>query len=285
MKYDLILHENLVDVDLIKDYFKIAQTCRESYYHLESLKHHCEEVAAEDTPSQVCNFLLQVQDFRQRFLMNDVACTHSHNDYIIPPEFCEVEADALYQKVKNNLTLICQMDKLQIEILGFLINYCRRKSKNLVKEEPLLEEIYRELEAEYFLEIMFFHSSDENKIANYKLDTKKTDIKKDLKGENISLPEYFKLSDYSFLVNKRRTEYKHWRRAYMELLRVMPKLKQEKNLNIIAEKQFTYNKHITYLTYLVAILTVIMALFTFLSTYFGVLDHWETVMGVLNRKL
>jgi hypothetical protein len=140
------------------------------------------------------------------------------------------------------------------------------------------------METDYFVKITFIHSSDEDKIITYKLDIKKHDIRKTLKSQKFQLPECFKLTDNSFIVNKRHLEYQHWHKTYMVLLKAGPKLRQEKQLNQIAERQFIYNKQVTKLTYIVTALTVITTVFTLLSTYFGILDHWGQVLRILRLE-
>lgn len=281
----IILHENPVELDIIDDYFKVAKKCRDSYFQLFSLKRHFDEVTINISLPQVKMLSNEANKLINRFIEIDIiSCSDANQDTITQPNFRETEDYDIYKRLKGYIDLSCQLDKVQIDMFNFLVNLKRDMSKDLAKENPLLNTLFQEFESEYYLEIMFLHSSEESNILNYKLIAKRQDVKKDLRNKNITLPEFFNIQDYSYIVNKRRIEYRHWYRAHRRLVQALPKLMQENYLHEISKKQYYYNKHITYLTYSVTTLTIITTFTAIISTYFGLIDHWGLVLSILGKS-
>jgi len=68
----------------------------------------------------------------------------------------------------------------------------------------------------------------------------------------------FKIRDYTYVLSKKRREFEHCYTSFIELPSLMTQFEQQEHLKVLTEKQASYNKQVTLLTWLIALFTVIM---------------------------
>jgi hypothetical protein len=271
------IHENLVEVDVMKDLFDIAKPCRESFYYLRSLKGILSgQVFLKEDEEKVTNLLKQITELELAFEHHDEAFCVSEiiEDQLIkyePESFVEIEF--VFNSIKSYIDLKSKMDKLQLIVLNYLIDTESRIMGLLVEEIPYLERVEGILKLNILFLSAFEHSAEEDRIVSYKLFSKNHEVRKDLRTIGIELPEIVKARDYSFQLNKKRSIFQKHHESFVDLILKLPELEEEKYLKEISKKQYSLNKQITILTYIVVLLTIFSIGTGLISAYYIIMDH------------
>jgi hypothetical protein len=170
------------------------------------------------------------------------------------------------------IELRSSLDELQLDILEYLtktkMNLCKTFSAN----DHELNQMYVHYVSEAHMRSAFNKSVDEDKVDTFVFSCNNKQIINQLKAEGVDLNKRYKIRDYSYLLKIQRLDYEMWNNAFLELLKMEPKIKENKLLNEINKKQFTYNKQIYYLTWAVSIITIISAINTLVSIGINKID-------------
>lgn len=271
------IHENLVEVDIIKDIFLLAKACRESFYFLRSLRNLIEgQVFLKESAKEIERYFKQIDQLKKSFENLDeiFGLSDTIKDQMVRLNpVTNMETPFLYDFVKRYIELKSRMDKLQIEILDFLMGEESKMLRKLTEGRPYLSEMEGMLQLDSLVLLAFNHSSEEDRVNSYKLISKDRETILVLKLKGIDLPEIVKIRDYTFELDKKRELFKQRHESFMKLLLKSPELEEDRNIKELTKKQFSFNKQITILTYIVVLLTILTLVQGSISVFYAIKDH------------
>lgn len=272
-----IIHENLVEVDIIKDIFVLAKACRESFYFLKSLGNLMGgQFFFKESAKEIEKYFKQIEQLKKSFENLDEIFSFSDtikDQMVRLNPVTNVETPSLYAYVKRYIELKSRMDNLQIEILDFLMGEESKILRKFTEERPYLSEMEGLLQLDSLILLAFNHSSEEDRVNSYKLISKDRETIFVLKSKGIDLPEIIKIRDYTFELNKKRDLFKQRHESFMKLLLKSPELEEEKNIKELTKKQYSFNKQVTVLTYIVVLLTLLTLVQGTISVFYAIKDH------------
>lgn len=287
--YENIIRENLKVIDVYEGFFNEAKECRESYYYLRSLKnifsiHLCREVDYDKKVIDELNKRIEQAELAFNAIEEIAAINEvSIKDELMPMFTKTIKLPQMIEMIKENLDLKSKLDKLQIDILNYLINIDNKIIDELTNNKTYLSDYYIQYKFNLLTNIAFIHSTDEDKIITNKIHCNSKNIENRLKDAGIKLPVYEKIRDYSFELTRKRNEYKLCRETLLKLLEMEPKLEEEIYFKELNKKQFSYNRQITILTYIVTVFTIITLIFGGIQTYYLIIDHIKLQNSKLNK--
>jgi len=267
----LYLAENLRNIDVIHDYWMISKECRATYIKLLALvdfisKNYLVIDGAISAP-KIKVYHTQCGEIKKQYADVNVVKNIMTSDCEENAPLLEFPSSELFRVLKENLKLICSIDKLRFEILTDVIKNEVAQCNELAKNDLLISAYYMQLMVEYQMEISLNPSIDDDKIYNIILDTKEYKNKKDLLNLGINLPMRLKIKDYADLVKKREKELKHWSIAKSAIIESSYRERLAKLLRENADTQLRINTEIALMTKIMLGLTIVMAILAGVSIY------------------
>jgi hypothetical protein len=268
--------ENLREVNIDVDFFQVAQETRVSYYYLESLEnlfgtHIC---TSKD---------YDIEGYRKK--IEKISSTKTEYDNLeskvfkISKDYSKkktcVDIENILNLTKDYIRLKEKIDKLQVEMLDYLLEVDKNLIELYVNKKPELE--LNELQMQYFLKSLmksaFYHSTDEDKIINWSLTLFETDLKKEAKKKGIILPVKLKTCDYNYMIQKKRNLYKIGREEFLNLIQESSKKEEELLMKELNKKQFELNKIVKKISIIGIIIAVIGLIYATVSIYFTITNY------------
>lgn len=261
----IVIHENLVEYDLQEDFFNICKKTRESYMFLRELKdiyfnslqvenkanldHHIRRKFKRETLSLLDEF----EQLDSKIINPKNTLKFKDGKMIIDKLSDDKEQDLkeIILQLKNFIELREKIDELQLNILTHMCEQYIIILKGLSDRNDDFELDYLIKINDISMRLHFDIHTDLDRIDTIKLDlNRRSKMWKGLNEEEKNLlPCYLKVTNYDYMLNKRRELFKEYSKAMIESL----KLKA-----IYAEKEELkkYNNNIRLLT----ILNIIIAL-------------------------
>lgn len=263
MDKQLILHENLVEIDLFKEFWDYQKKCRESLYHLKSLKIALESIVVvnrnEEDVKKVkevinklhskCNVLISKYEEQEKILYN----YSKKNDEDFSEVAITIDEDNLtylkdkeiLKSMKTAISLKSEIDKVQIDILNLLIDESKNTIDSIIKG---FENLVMHFLKEKNTRLLYFRTNrsvDEDKIITYKINISNIKAKKDFIAEKNQLPQWIKCTDYSYILDYKRQEYSKFEGLVIEYLGLIQQEKIYITEKRKASLQFFFNIIIT----------------------------------------
>jgi hypothetical protein len=169
------------------------------------------------------------------------------------------DENELKNLIKDYILLKEQVDKFQIEILNDMIDVSYQTLKSLTKNRNYLDQYMAQIYSSFLVKSAFLHSHEENKKDTYFLlmeDNEKFD--KTLNPfENYS---NVAINDYSFNLLRDRKRFQEIYEKLFNLIFSIQEIDNKRNIDDLVTKQYSLNKQVVLLTYLIAFLTIVMTI-------------------------
>lgn len=270
-----VISENHREIDILLDFYTVQQECRESYYYLNSieiqLKNH-PWVAEKIDEATVSDFFKKINDLQQQFIsleqigLGKSQSAPSVSDDITPFFTTRgMNLSEVIDSIKQAVELKSKIDKIQIEILETMIDNIAWLGDEIAKSNEQLTMVNAHTRLSIGMSMSFNHSVDEDKVVTHDLVCKQKEIIKEFKKQKIDLPITFKIRDYSYNLATARKHFQMCYSSFIKLLELLPQVE-------LNEKQASYNKQVTWLTYLITGLTIATIIIGGLGLY---LDHFK----------
>lgn len=273
MKEKKIIHENLVEVDILYDFWNIQKQCRESYYYLYSLKEKLmnltvnQDTYNKDEHNELFDSSKKlIEEFelldKKIFSLDDnitqevAASIEDINNNNQQEMNLNITIDFIKQAILHKERIDC----LQIRILKYLTKNQNNINEGVSKKEKKLEVFYLNEMYKSLFTSSFVRSVDEDKIVTYKLFTKSKEVEKDLKKEKIEMPIYLKAVDYSYVLSILRNKAKRSIELTGQLLELSVRVSEE-------NKIISYTRTATYVAIVSTVISVISILISILIAY------------------
>ncbi len=170
------------------------------------------------------------------------------------------EEAQLKDLIKSYILLKEKVDKFQIEMLNDMISISYKTLTTLTKDRQYLQPFMAQIYSSFLVKSAFLHSHEENKKDTYFLLMEENE--KFEKSVN-PFEKYFHVAvnDYTFSLNRDR---KRFQEIYDQLFRLIFSIQEidnKRTLDDLVTKQYSLNKQVVLLTYLTAVLTILMTIF------------------------
>lgn len=275
MEKEIILYENLVEIDLLKEFWDYQKKCRESLYHLKSLKIALESVIVVDRPEEdvnkvkeninklhsKCEVMITKYESHEKLFYNySEKDKEAFSEVAIATDednFTHLKGNEILESIKTAISLKSDMDKLQIDILNLLIDESNHTIHNTIKRFKNLEIQFLSEKNKRLLYIRTNHSVDEDKIVTYKISTSNTKAKKDFAMEKMQFPQFVKRKDYTYILKYKREEYRGVDNLIIEYIGLMQKEKVYINEKRKTNLQLFFNIIITISTITTLVINIL----------------------------
>lgn len=275
MDKQIILHENLVEIDLFKEFWDYQKKCRESLYHLRSLKIALESIVVvnkkgEDVKNtkeiigrlhNKCKGLIsKYEEHEKLFYDYDKKDNEAFSEVAITSDednLTYLEGKEILALIKTAISLKSDMDKVQIDILNLLIDESKHTIDSIIKGFDNLKMHFLKEKNTRLLYFRTNRSVDEDKIITYKINVSNIKVKKDFIAEKNQLPQWVKCEDYSYILDYKREEYNKFEGLVIEYLGLTQKEKIYINEKRKANLQFFFNIIITISTITTLVINIL----------------------------
>jgi len=279
-KNEFVIHEYLRDIDLIDDLFVVSKESRLSYNYLISVRtfFNTHLHTYEKNEDIIKDFHNRINTIEESYsTIEELALTSEPDivgDSIVPLKSkTEIDPITLYRIVRGHIELKSKIDKLQVDILRYLTDEMLKIITKFTERKPYFKDIESDIHIGMLLRSTFMHSADEDKVTTYKVTCKQKELINELKDDKIFLPEFLKISDYSFQLEKSRELYKFMYESFNKTIMSIPKIEEEQYLKELNKKQYNLNKKMTLLTYIACLLTIISVFMAGVTTYLSYKDY------------
>ncbi len=288
-----IIHENLREILIPCKFFQLCKECRESFYYLESMEkiYKYQIVLKEEYgPERIQHLNERITNLKDSYNLLESEtitgnCANIEDNITCFDLKKNIDINQLVDLLIKYVELKSKLDKLQVDLIDYVIDFDISLIKKIVESKKDLEPYYINFMKNYLISEAFNHSVDEDKVVTYKITTKNKEIIRYFKNHNKDIPIFFKLRDYTFELNKKREIYKLCRGEFLNFLALGPRVDAERHLRDLTEKQYKLNKHVVILTYLVAAMTFISLLFGGISSYYTIKDHLYNEKEIINENI
>lgn len=288
-----ILHENLVQVDLLEDYWKYQKKLRESYYYLKSIfikltnngfaylkeKDELEQLNKKERIDSLVikakKLMDEYEDYDKAFLTEEKECLNymvenqenNVNELIAATlendDFQDISDTMLLENTLLAINLKCSIDSVQIELLTLVTDETFKIIDNLISKSNRLKNHYMYYRNKQLCEYQLSHSADEDRINTYKIDISEGKYKRDC---NLIYPIYYKKRDHSYNLNFERERYRNANDLLMTYLRMVDEDEENKKREKRDKLQYRFNIMIgimTIITTITAIVTIVIEILTY----------------------
>lgn len=288
-----ILHENLVQVDLLEDYWKYQKKLRESYYYLKSIfikltnngfaylkeKDELEQLNKKERIDSLVikakKLMDEYEDYDKAFLTEEKECLNymvenQENNVseliaatLENDDFPDISDTMLLENTLLAINLKCSIDSVQIELLTLVTDETFKIIDNLISKSNRLKNHYMYYRNKQLCEYQLSHSADEDRINTYKIDISEGKYKKDC---NLIYPIYYKKRDHSYNLNFERERYRNANDLLMTYLRMVNEDEENKKREKRDKLQYWFNIVIgimTIVTTFTAIATIVIEILTY----------------------
>jgi hypothetical protein len=161
--------------------------------------------------------------------------------------------------IKDYILLKEQVDKFQIEILNEMIDISYQTLKSLTKNRKYLDQYIAQIYSSFLVKSGFLHSHEENKKDTYFLIMEGNEnFDKTINPfENYS---HVVVNDYSFNLLRDRKRFQEIYEKLFNLIFSIQEIDIKRNIDELVTKQYSLNKQVVLLTYLIAVLTIVMTI-------------------------
>lgn len=280
----IILYENLRNIDILDDYWKIAKECRESYYNLLSLENFLnnktmvleKQQSSEEQLNKINELNISINKVKEEFIKTDGYIDNNINNtdeiskevsidlsvhetdskkYTKCNEY--IQEKAILGLLLDFIKLKENIDRIQLEVLTFLNKNLNDINKVVLNDNKKLENIYVECSNELLVINAFRRSTDEDKIVTYKINCKNKELKEDFKKQRIKLPKVVEVVDYSFNIKTLKRIYYKYSQLNIKLLEFSEKIEKQDKLDKLNKKQYYFNIIVTISTIISTIIAII----------------------------
>lgn len=288
-----ILHENLVQVDLLEDYWKYQKKLRESYYYLKSIfikltnngfaylkeKDELEQLNKKERIDSLVikakKLMDEYEDYDKAFLTEEKECLNymvenQENNVseliaatLENDDFQAISDTMLLENTLLAINLKCSIDSVQIELLTLVTDETFKIIDNLISKSNRLKNHYMYYRNKQLCEYQLSHSADEDRINTYKIDISEGKYKRDC---NLIYPIYYKKRDHSYNLNFERERYRNANDLLMTYLRMVDEDEENKKREKRDKLQYRFNIMIgimTIITTITAIVTIVIEILTY----------------------
>lgn len=229
MDNKIIIHENLVEIDIIDDFFHYQKICRESYYYLRSLYYELEnylfiieknDKIDNEIKAKIDKSKNTIKSTMDKFIDFDKK-TFTHGENFVDNLKELIDFKKVLEALTFSIKLKSEIDFLQIEVLTFFIEDVIKKIELIIKGKRNLELTFLAQNKKLLLEMQTKHSCDEDRINTYKINIKNQKIRKEVK--EVNFPIYLKERDYEYELCFSRERYSLFNNFLMEYLSLSTK--------------------------------------------------------------
>lgn len=257
---DYFLLENLNIIRIPKDITKITRSTREETYFLKSLL-NVEEIYLGIISSTHSKYRKLAESLLADFDSLEGAM------YFGQPDKSEINTDKIVKYLTEYIKLRNKIVDLQIDMLDEMIMTSKNTIESIVKENTNLQKYEMEIQASLLINSALNHSHKENRLVSYIF------IGEEDKYNNSIDPDkhYYriKIEDKKYLLNTKREKFKLAFDKMTTLIFSLNDFSKQAYFEKLTEKQYSFNKQVTILTWVVSIATLIsftMAVIQFFET-------------------
>ncbi|THV61995.1 hypothetical protein [Chryseobacterium candidae] len=158
-----------------------------------------------------------------------------------------------------------KVDKFQLDILEKVMDSSYKTLKSITEKKPYLESYSAQIYSSFLIKSAFLHSSAENKTITYFLIQHEEKFEKNVnpydKYENITV------NDYSYNLYRERVKFESISEQLFKLIFSVQEIDEKRALDSLVNKQYSFNKQVVILTYVITFLTIVMTLATIYPIY------------------
>jgi len=239
-------------INLPSDIKNIEKKVRESFYYLNGLKEldfYYKTLSVDNKQKLTTGYELFNAELNK--IEADLKLEETKDGLLRFSDF-----DKLKELVRKLLLLHEEVDKFQVEILDELISISFTALTTLTNKKGHLSQISAQISASYFIRSAFLQPHSESSSKHYFLL-----IEENQKIDKTLNPfeHYFTVSvtDSSFVLYKKRNLVQYFFEEFTNLLFSVSEIENKINLDSMVKKQYSLNKQVVILTYLMGILTII----------------------------
>lgn len=245
--------QNSVIIKIPSDIKQVTDGVRESFYYLNGLTELDIVYSGikQDEKSKIKNgtdeLFKELESLEQKLYFSD----HANNLVTFKDD------DDLKELIRSYILLKEKVDKFQIEILNEMIVISYKTLQSLPKNRKYLEPFMAQIYASFLVKSSFMHSHEENKKDTYFL------LMEDSEKFDRSLNPFEKYSnlvvtDYTFNLARDRKRFQEIYDQLFKLIFSIQEMDNKRNIDDLVTKQYSLNKQVVLLTYLITILTIVM---------------------------
>lgn len=216
----MILHENLISVDVLNDYWKIHKTTRESVYYLDELIKFINNNNIQINEKDKILYLYKIlsKKFHEIDKNNFKKEIMNINENKLEKEVAAEAYISIGQQFKliiKYINLKAELDELQYDLLRNLVDYENKKNKILVKDNSLAKQKMKKIQIDNSIRHILKQSNEKDKLDTYKIfiDTKGmksrelNELKKELSNEGYNNNYFiYDIKDYTYLLKDIKLE-------------------------------------------------------------------------------
>ena len=214
----MILHENLISVDVLNDYWKIHKTTRESVYYLDELIKFINNNNIQINEKILYRYKILSKKFHEIDKNNFKKEIMNINENKLEKEVAAEAYISIGQQFKliiKYINLKAELDKLQYDLLRNLVDYENKKNKILVKDNSLAKQKMKKIQIDNSIRHILKQSNEKDKLDTYKIfiDTKGmksrelNELKKELSNEGYNNNYFiYDIKDYTYLLKDIKLE-------------------------------------------------------------------------------
>ncbi|MCH1962952.1 hypothetical protein MCG45_08670 [Clostridium perfringens] len=216
----MILHENLISVDVLNDYWKIHKTTRESVYYLDELIKFItnNNIQINEKDKILYRYKILSKKFHEIDKNNFKKEIMNINENKLEKEVAAEAYISIGQQFKliiKYINLKAELDELQYYLLRNLVDYENKKNKILVKDNSLAKQKMKKIQIDNSIRHILKQSNEKDKLDTYKIfiDTKGmksrelNELKKELSNEGYNNNYFiYDIKDYTYLLKDIKLE-------------------------------------------------------------------------------
>ncbi|EOT2958950.1 hypothetical protein ACSW9O_09835 [Clostridium perfringens] len=216
----MILHENLISVDVLNDYWKIHKTTRESVYYLDELIKFItnNNIQINEKDKILYRYKILSKKFHEIDKNNFKKEIMNINENKLEKEVAAEAYISIGQQFKliiKYINLKAELDELQYDLLRNLVDYENKKNKILVKDNSLAKQKMKKIQIDNSIRHILKQSNEKDKLDTYKIfiDTKGmksrelNELKKELSNEGYNNNYFiYDIKDYTYLLKDIKLE-------------------------------------------------------------------------------
>lgn len=252
--------ENSYIVELPKDIKEITEGVRESFYFLDGLL-ALDLVYQGLDPNDSLDIENQHTLFNKEFeyLENNLYFSDLENNLVGHPD-----DEKLKHIVKSYILLKEKVDSFQLKMLTQIIDSSYKTLKFLTSERPYLERYSTQVYSIFLIKSAFLHSHAENKKITYffLIQDKEKYVTNKNPFENYA---HATVTDYSYKLYRERIRVETIYEHLFKLIFSIQEIDEKKHLDSLVKAQYSFNKQMVILTYIIAFLTIVMTIASLLA--------------------
>ena len=289
-----VISEYKRKIELREGLVEVGKECRESYYYLRSVEYWLSDnvvIIGKTDVKELEEVRKVVSSVKKEFekLDKELLDGIDNNNEINSETLPEIVADKIDEDAQSDLSYIestdipnyiiqcvklkSKIDKIQLTSIAFLIKMRDKINEETINENEKLRNIQSQYQVGIMADIAFNHSHEEDKIVTYEIYCKDSKLCSDFRKHNIKLPIFFSAKDYTYILNTHRGILNKKYELTMKLIELSIRISEEEQLKEMNKKQYSFNKQVVILTYVITFLTVITLIIGVVSLKYVIDDH------------